>query len=296
MAGTMDLAVPSTPSPGRPSRIRTPTAPQHGYADSYEPYSPRKSTRIAQRASNRTPSPQPAARRRHSPDQHEASLGSPKSTKKKRFIDTMATPALSPQKKRMPLVDPTRRASGTLTAEGTATAAARLGLSPAPAPKPESLSRRAASAMAGAGSLITPAKTPQKPPNEKVKAKVKSVARNLFHSDDEEMATSPKKMRNQTQNPDSFYTGETAETSFQIYTDSRERVPEIDDSAENPFFVGKNSAVPEAPRRRSQRVTVRIPGEGEEVSVDEAVRRDDGLLICLYVLSPSILQLIRGHE
>lgn len=178
-------------------------------------------------------------------------------------------------------MDPSRRASGTLTAEGTASAAVALGLSPAPAPKPESLSRRTG-AMAGAGMLITPAKTPQKPPNEKVKAKVKSVARNLFHSDDDEVMPSPRKMRTQTQNPNSFYTAEAAETSFQIYTDSHERIPEVDHSAENPFFVGHNAAAPEAPRRRSKRSTVSIPGEGR-VSIDEAVRRDDGMLIVLYV-------------
>jgi hypothetical protein len=189
----------------------------------------------------------------------------------------MATPAISPQKKRMPPADPSRRASGTLTAEGTATAAVALGLSPAP--KPESLSRRTG-AMAGAGMLITPAKTPQKPPTEKVTAKVKSVARNLFHSDDDEAASSSRKMRTQAQHPNSFYTTEAAATSFQIYTDSHERVPEVDTSAENPFFVGQHSAVPEAPKRRGKRTTVRIPGEGK-VLVDEAIRREDGMLIVL---------------
>ena len=188
----------------------------------------------------------------------------------------MATPALSPQKKRMPPVDLSRKASGTLTAEGTASAAVALGLSPAP--KPESLSRRTG-AMAGAGMLITPAKTPQKPPTEKVTAKVKSVARNLFHSDDE-TAPGSRKMRTQAQSANSFYSAETAETSFQIYTDSHERVPEIDTSAENPFFVGQHTAAPEAPRRRSKRSSVRIPGEGK-VSIDDAIRRDDGMLIVL---------------
>jgi hypothetical protein len=190
----------------------------------------------------------------------------------------MATPALSPQKKRAPPMDTSRRASGALTAEGTAHAAVALGLSPAP--KSESLSSRRG-AMAGAGMLITPAKTPQKPPNEQVKAKVKSVARNLFHSDDEEaMPPSPRKMRTQTQNPNSFYLGEAAETSFQIFTDSHERIPEVDRSNDNPFFGGQNTAAPDGPRRRSKRHTVTIPGEGR-VSVEEAVRRDDGMLIVL---------------
>ncbi|KAK3303324.1 uncharacterized protein B0T15DRAFT_271123 [Chaetomium strumarium] len=259
MVGTMEPFVPSTPSPGPTARIHTPPAPQHGYSDNYQPYTPgpRKSTRIAQRAANRTPSPQPSSRRH----QQESSLGSPKSTNK-HFASNMATPALSPQKKRMPPMDSSRRVSGTLTAEGTATAAVALGLSPAP--MPESRSRRT-SAMTGAGNLVTPAKTPSKPPNDKVKDKVKAVARNLFHSDDEER-------------PSSFYSVEVAEASFEIYTDSNARVPEKDTSAENPFYVGEHTAVPEPPRRRSKRNTVTIPGEGR-VSIEEAVRREDGMLI-----------------
>ncbi|AEO64253.1 4eabcd31-1de0-474e-99f3-f853b6e64de4 [Thermothielavioides terrestris] len=189
----------------------------------------------------------------------------------------MATPAISPQKKRMPPPDPSRRVSGTLTAEGTAIAATALGLSPVPTTKSASRATRT-SAMAGAGMLITPAKTPQKPPNEKVKASVKSVARNLFHSDDESAtAPSPRKMRTQSHNPDSFYSGATAQPSFQIYTDSHERIPEIDHSPDNPFYVGPHTAPPEPPRRRSTR-HVSIPGEGK-VSIEEAVRRDDGMLI-----------------
>ena len=195
----------------------------------------------------------------------------------------MATPAISPQKKRMPPIDSSRRASGTLTAHGTATAAVALGLSPAP--KSDLLSRHTG-AMAGAGMLITPAKTPQKPPTEEVKVQVKRVARNLFHSDDDEVMRSPRKMRTQAQNPNSFYTAEAAETSFQIFTDSHERIPEVDTSAENPFFVGDHTAAPEPSRRRSKRNTVSIPGEGR-VSIEEAVRREDGMLIVLYVF-PSL--------
>ncbi|KAK4103332.1 hypothetical protein N658DRAFT_468029 [Parathielavia hyrcaniae] len=274
MAGTMEPLAPSTPSPGPTSRIRTPPAPLHGYSDSYEPYSPRKSTRIAQRATNRTPSPQPSTRHQAPHQQQETGLGSPKSTKK-RFISTMATPAMSPQKKRLPPVDASRRASGALTAEGAANAAVALGLSPAP--KPESFSRPTG-ATTGAGMLITPAKTPQKCPDEKVKAKVKSVARNLFHSDDEQVMPSPSKTKAPADNPGSFYTNETADISFQIYTDSVERVPEVDQSADNPFYVAQNALPPDAPRRRSKRQTVTIPGEGK-VSIDEAVRRTDGMLI-----------------
>ncbi|KAL2130652.1 hypothetical protein VTI74DRAFT_6115 [Chaetomium olivicolor] len=183
----------------------------------------------------------------------------------------MATPALSPQKKRMPPMDMPRHVSGTLTAEGTANAAAALGL----LHKPEPVTRRTG-ATTGAGMLVTPAKTPQKPPNEKIKANVKSVARNLFHSD-EEVTPTPRKTRTQPREPDGFYIQD-VDQSFEIYTDSHERIPEVDKSAGNPFYVSQHTAAPEPPRRRSKRNTVTIPGEGK-VSVDEAVRRDDGMLI-----------------
>ncbi|KXX73370.1 hypothetical protein MMYC01_210137 [Madurella mycetomatis] len=269
MADTMEPLVPSTPSPGSTSRIRTPPAPQHGYSDAYEPYTPRKSTRIAQRAANRTPSPQLSSR--HYPEPQQNSLGSPKSSKK-RFTSNMATPALSPQKKRMPPMDSSRKVSGTLTAEGTTNAAVALGL----LSKPEPRSSRA-SASTGAGMLITPAKTPQKPPTEQAKAKVGSIARTLFHNEDDVMP-SPKKMRTQKYTLDSFCNDEEADEPIPIYTDSHERIPEVDDSAENPFYVGQSAVAPEPPKRRSKRQTVTIPGEGK-VSVDEAVRREDGMLI-----------------
>jgi hypothetical protein len=194
------------------------------------------------------------------------------------MTSNLATPALSPQKKRMPPMESSRRLSGTLTAESAANAAVALGL----ASNPESRSSRA-SALAGAGMLITPAKTPQKPPTEQAKAKVGSIARTLFHNeDDADIMPSPRKMRTQNYTLDSFCNEEEADEPIQIYTDSHERIPEIDDSAENPFYVGQSTAVPEPPKRRSTRQTVTIPGEGK-VSVDEAIRREDGMLIVLYV-------------
>lgn len=195
----------------------------------------------------------------------------------------MATPAISPQKRRMPPVDGSRKASGTLTAEATAHAAVALGLSPATTSEARPTPTGRASATSGAGMLITPAKTPQRPANDKVKAKVKSVARNLFHSDDEDAVASPSKTQTRAstdQGPGSFYSGAAAETSFQIFTDSHERIPEVDRSANNPFYIGEDPVAPEAPKRRSKRAMVSIPGEGK-ITIEEAVRRDDGMLIVL---------------
>ncbi|KAH8884714.1 hypothetical protein GQ53DRAFT_389664 [Thozetella sp. PMI_491] len=271
----MDAVTVTTPTAS--TEIHTPPAPALGFEDSYEPYSPpRKSSRLQQkRAVNRTPSPQLPSRHYSS-----HSLGSPRSRSKKQhhFSDLASPPPTSPQKKRMPAtMDSSRRVSGSLTAESTASAAAALGL-PIPSDTPsKSDTRRGRSAMARATSMLpTPAKTPQKPPTEQQRANITMISRNLFnHSDDEVMPPS-KKARANHYTLDSF-TADGVDEPITIFTDSHERVPEVDTSSENPFY-GDHIVQAEPATRRSKRHTVSIPGEGK-VSVEEAVRRSDGMLI-----------------
>lgn len=271
MTQTLEFAAPSTPTVG--SRVRTPDAPQFGFSDAYEPYTPRKSTRIAQRTSNATPSPTFPSRQY---SQAQKSIGSPKRQLKKLTVADMDAPELTPKKKRMPAMETSRRASGTLTASSTATAAVALGL----AGKRETLSARVTTVSASSvGNLITPAKTPQKPPTPKTKAKVSSFARTLFRSDEDSMPT-PRKARSPPQYTlDSIFQEESFE-SIPIYTDSHERIPEIDRSEENPFFVDGPTAPAAVQPRRSKRQMVTIPGEGK-ISVEEAIKRNDGMLITL---------------
>lgn len=279
MAETMELPCPTTPSRGstRASRIRTPPAPQFGYSDNFEPYSPRKSSRIAQRVSDQTPSPKFSTRsisekQQQQPKQRNPQA-SPKTTRKQVSI---STPLLSPQKKKIPAMDSSRRASGTLTTSGAATAAAALGL-PALS-RPELLAARATTSTTSASMLITPAKTPVKPPTEQSKAKVEAFARTLFRSE-EEIMPSPRKVRGKKYTLDSF-TEEASEESIHIFTDSHERIPEVDRSIDNPFYGAPPRpaarTAPDAPRR-SRRQMVSIPGEGK-ISVDEAIQRDDGMV------------------
>jgi hypothetical protein len=176
----------------------------------------------------------------------------------------------SPQKKRQPKMDSLQRASSSSTA-------AKL----SEAQLSSTTSRTMASAM---GLLPTPAKTPQKSPSPKSKAKVQAIARNLFHpADSPEVMLSPRKRSKQLL--DSFGVNEDNDP-FPIFTDSQDRIPEVDTSEENPFYVAPGAhgraTEPEAPRRRSKRQTVRVPGEGK-VLIEEAVQRDDGMLIVLYV-------------
>ena len=264
-----------TPSP--PPALRTPPAPRLGFHDSWEPYSPRKSARISsQRTSNRTPSPQLSSR-------HLAG-SPPRTTKKKAIIQSdisMASPATSPRKRSQTALHPGRQVSGVLTAEGTANAAAALGLHTQMATatqRPDSVSVSRTSGM-----LPTPSKTPRKPPNEKTVASIQSFARNLFSSEDSAMP-SPRKRRSKK------YTGVTMESStaeeeeeedtIPIFTDSQDRIPAKDNSDANPFF-GTSAASPI--KRQSKRKLVNIPGEGVQ-SVDEAARREDGMVYVLYVL------------
>jgi hypothetical protein len=126
--------------------------------------------------------------------------------------------------------------------------------------------------------LPTPAKTPQKPPTEENKADIKGIARNLFHGD-AEVLPSPKKTRANKYTLDSFSADDGGEDPIQIYTDSHERIPEVDASSDNPFY-GHQPASRETAKRRSARQRVAIPGEGS-VSVEDAIRREDGMLIVL---------------
>ncbi|RWA06709.1 hypothetical protein EKO27_g8402 [Xylaria grammica] len=246
----------STPSP--PGSVHTPGTPKHGYSDSWEPFSPRKSARISsrQQSTKRTPSPR----------------SSPKSTRSSTKPSTLfSTPATSPIKKRQPTMDSVRRASGTLTAKGTANAASSLGISP----KPQQKSQGAISTSHSAGMLPTPAKTPRKQPNAKTEAATHTIARNLFVTEGD-MLTPKKKAKKYTGLTLDSFRAEDMEENIEIFTDTRDQFPEVDESADNPFYG--DHAVAEPSKRRSKRKPIVVPGEGRQ-SVEDAVKRSDGVLV-----------------
>lgn len=76
------------------------------------------------------------------------------------------------------------------------------------------------------------------------------------------------------------FIAEDVEQPIAIFTDSRDRVPSVDRSSQNPFYGSNEEAQPEPTRKRSKRRQVTIPGVGAE-SVEEAVRRDDGIVYVL---------------
>ncbi|KIE03713.1 hypothetical protein MAJ_00244, partial [Metarhizium majus ARSEF 297] len=266
MAFANEPAGAKTPSP--PSTIRTPPAPQLGFHDSWEPYSPpRKSARLSsQRAANRTPSPRAS---------HRQQPGSPR-TAKKSLAQTgapMVSPVTSPRKRSHPALNSRRQVSASLTAEGTANAAVALGLN-----VDKGVQRSmTASVSQSAGMLPTPSKTPQKPPNEKTAASIQSFARNLFSSE-EEVLPSPRKRRSKKYSGVTMesFTAEEEEDPITIFTDSQDRIPEKDNSEANPFY-GSTATAAEPSKRQSRRKVVSIPGEGTQ-SIDEAARREDGIV------------------
>lgn len=134
-----------------------------------------------------------------------------------------------------------------------------------------------------AGMLPTPAKTPRKQSDEKLEAGVRAVARNLFAGDSStiEAAPSPrKKTKTYTGVSLNSFRAEEVEEDISIFTDSRDRLPQVDESTANPFY-GSTIEEPQPSRRRSTRgKKVLIPGKGR-VPVEEAVQRSDGIVYVL---------------
>lgn len=189
----------------------------------------------------------------------------------------MVSPVPSPRKKPQPAPVSSRQSSGTLTAEGAANAAAALGLSDAKA----SQKAPTTCVAGGAGMLLTPSKTPQKPPNEKTAANIQSFARNLFAPEEEAMPA-PRKRRSKKYSGVTMesFTAEEKENSIEIFTDTQDRVPVKDQSAVNPFY----GDAPATSTRKSKARLVNVPGEGA-LSIEEASRREDGMVYVLWVLS-----------
>ncbi|ROT34855.1 hypothetical protein SODALDRAFT_320969 [Sodiomyces alkalinus F11] len=182
------------------------------------------------------------------------------------------SPTASPQKQRQP-------ASGELSTEGTAKAGACLGLEK-PLNHQEKQESRTASITRRSGMLPTPVKTPKKPPTEAQAASIQAVARNLFSGDDDtarlQSARKKRVPKKYTGISMDSFKAEQVEEPIQIYTDSRDRVPEVDTSAENPFYGNNETARPEPRLRRSKRNVV-VPGEGSQ-DIDEALEREDGMV------------------
>lgn len=133
------------------------------------------------------------------------------------------------------------------------------------------------------GMLPTPAKTPmQKDPSVLIPG-INSVARTLFlrgETAEEAMPTPKKKSRKYGGFTMGGLDDDDEGPAIAIFTDSHDRVPEVDLSADNPFYGQSTCVPPEPTKRSSKRRKILIPGEGEQ-TMEEAERRDDGMIYVL---------------
>lgn len=268
-------------TPPLPTHINSPSTPLFGtFDDDYQPYSPRKSSRISQRSrSAQTPPPQTSSsgRNRTNPSTSGSSTSSYATSQPR-------SPQTAP-KKRGPKASPEiggRRVSGALNYASTASAAEALGL-PTPTPKKTEKTSTRMNAVRGAGMLPTPSKTPvRRPEDGKTTTEVASIARNLFPARPEtveEVMPSPKrkgKKRYTGFTLDSFV-AEEDDAPIPIYTDSSERIPEVDTSMDNPFYGEGAEYDPDPSQRTVKRRKIMVPGEGEQ-DLEDVQKRKDGVV------------------
>ncbi|KZM27019.1 uncharacterized protein EKO05_0004983 [Ascochyta rabiei] len=249
-----------TPSP--PRRVHTPPAPLHG--DSWEPFSPRRSSRVAAQRGlhleQTDPARTPRTRRDVTP-----TASSRKSIARTSHL-TLSPPSspTSPPKHRTPRS--TRRslfpAADALDSDSDH--------------PPLTSGRRFLASMAP-GMLPTPAKTPRKRALHSEEA-LQPTARVLFPSRPATIdEVTPRKARRTIKNAyslESFEQGRVSSEKIEIFTDSKERVPTADEDEENPFVTKKRKgkakarATPQKTRRANART----------VEMEEAVDREEGMV------------------
>ncbi|KAF2178827.1 hypothetical protein K469DRAFT_598039 [Zopfia rhizophila CBS 207.26] len=252
-----------TPSP--PARINTPPTPLHGARyDNWEPYSPRRSSRVA--AQRNYPLQLPSA----TDDSFRKSLPSSRKYSAARTSGHALSPPSSPisaHKQRSP------RSTRNKNFDVGAVDSDSDNVAPTPA-------KRHLSAMDPRTMLPTPAKTPRKRALQSQEA-LNSTARVLFPARtatvDEAMPT-PRKGRKSRKNVftlESFaeQMDEDAE-KIEIYTDSKERIPTLDETEENPFMMKKGKGKANGTRQAKSRKL-----DPKEEEMHAAVARGEGMLM-----------------
>ncbi|KAF5870138.1 uncharacterized protein Bfra_010284 [Botrytis fragariae] len=277
---------PSTPPPS--TSLKTPSTPRFGYDDNYEPYSPRKSSRVASRAIRNAVTPPPPSIKHNIRNSLSTPQSTPRVARKVVFSGTPqhihSSPPKSPQiatKRRAPKSSTTiagRQVSGALNLGSTSSAATALGLTPKDKKKEQKMDnhQRSGAMVRGDGMLPTPSKTPRHPKQtEELKQGINAVSRTLFtsiHADNSADAMpKPKKNRKRYDNFD--FGSSSADEPIAIFTDSEDRIPEVDSHADNPFL---GSSPPQNTRGRSRKPKlIHVPGE-EDQTMEQLMGREDG--------------------
>lgn len=149
------------------------------------------------------------------------------------------------------------------------------------------------SLKAATSMLPTPVKTPRKKPVQ-TKA-VNAVARQLFSTvpprpeSVEDAMPTPRKRRNKRHVGFSLYSSledeedANSEGQIQIYTDSKEKVPVLDPTEDNPFYEPpeQRAPPPEPSKGRSSRKRKAAPNTEDRKEVKDAFDRKEGMVYVL---------------
>ena len=140
-----------------------------------------------------------------------------------------------------------------------------------------------------ANMLPTPAKTPRKKLVQP--AAVKAAARVLFPARPdtvEDAMPTPRKRRNRRHVGFSLYSSMEddddagSENQIQIYTDSKDKVPELDLSEDNPFYEKPGQDVPPEPSKaKSSRKRKASHTIEDNPEIEEAFNREEGMVYVL---------------
>lgn len=279
----------ATTPPLRP--LRTPRTPLHGARyDTYQPYSTRKSTRHpAQHIQRAVQTPPPLALDLLS--RPPSTFTSRKASISRSIPHTYSPPPsthTSPQKKLFKSVKSTnRKNSGAFNGTSSSMAAS---LESQDLDNTSSIQHPTLNL--GAGMLPTPVKTPRKKSMHAAPG-ISSAARVLFpvrpDTVEEAMPTPRKKGRRHRRNVgfslDSSMEDDDAdsENKIQIYTDSKDKVPELDKSRDNPFYDQSEEDVqPEQPRKTrgssKRKASQSAHGPAE---IEEAFNHEEGMVYVL---------------
>lgn len=143
------------------------------------------------------------------------------------------------------------------------------------------------SMAAAAGMLPTPAKTPRKKPVQP--GAVNAAARVLFpvHAAEDVMPT-PRKRKTKRHVGFSLYDSmenvddADSEEKIQIYTDSKDKIPELDPTEDNPFYEPPEQyAPPPGPSKGRSRKRKVAPAAEDRQEVKDAFNREDGMVYVL---------------
>ncbi|KAF1987083.1 hypothetical protein K402DRAFT_453936 [Aulographum hederae CBS 113979] len=267
----------STPPPRANYRIHTPPTPMHGPRyDNYEPYSPRRSSRVAAKQHKHNPANDDSP----STSAHHKSTPSAASRASIRTSSQTFSPPSSPTSPSRRILAKTPQAKRYTKPRSLPNPTSGIDVQPeseSDTGAPSTLLRPSVTS----GMLPTPSKTPRKTSTHP--AALASTSRILFPGRTatiEEAMPTPRQVR-KTKRVTTFAIhglGDDAANNIPIFTDSKERMPTIDDDEDNPFVTRTRDGKKKAPRKEPEKRKQPPPRDLETEAMEEAVRNNEGMI------------------